>query len=412
LNKSQDAALYISFAVLAGIAIPALVFGRAVFAVIVALAGLAVIFSSLRPLAWRGLLEQANRWTGRLVLLTLGIWLISAFVQSPFPLKSAEAAVRTVAFLALGIMIFEALKRNSGLADISLNIFIASAFVFSVLAIAAMTYLPELFWLMRLKGWIGTPLQNELKSFSSLAVLTVPLLAYGAYTRRGGWRAASIISLLIFLVLVWITYNRATMAGLLGVVSALSIAAMLRGRSLWSKYGPTVVLLAAIAGLAYWLRLDRIYYALQSPQSDWLFPIWLIDFQRQAIWTYTLEIFQHAPWFGVGANTINFVPGASTQIPGTYGLHAIPSHPHNWGLEVLAETGVLGLLGLCGTVIATVFQLLKRYRASGNFAVLTAIMIMGGFWVSGLFNYSFWSAWWQVSFFLSVAIALAHETND
>ena len=36
----------------------------------------------------------------------------------------------------------------------------------------------------------------------------------------------------------------------------------------------------------------------------------------------------------------------------------------------------------------------------------TAVSI--GYWVSGLFNFSFWSAWWQVSFMVLLALCLSH----
>ena len=400
MDKIKDTTSNKIFAILVGSAVPAILFGRVILAIIIVLAIIILIFSRLRQPAWRGLTALSRTGLGKLVLLTVGIWLIGAIVQSQFSLKSLEVVFRTMAFVAFAALVHEVLKRQPSLAYASMNALIASTLVCSAIAMVAMTVFPEVYWLIRLKGWITKPLQNELKSFSSLAVLVVPLLAYGAYRRRRFWRLASVIGLAMFLILVWISYNRATMAGLFGGFLAFTVAQLINGRSFWSSYGPAMAFLFCVAAMTHWLLMDRLAYAQQSPQLDWLFPVWLIDFQRQEIWAYTLEVFHSAPWFGVGANTINFVPGAAKTIPGTHGLHIIPSHPHNWGLEVLAETGSLGLLAL-GIVIATSFaQQFKLYRKYRNYSTLAAIMIMSGYWTSGLFNYSFWSAWWQISFLL------------
>jgi len=50
---------------------------------------------------------------------------------------------------------------------------------------------------------------------------------------------------------------------------------------------------------------------------------------------------------------------------------------------------------------------IRRYITFKNPATLTAIAVAAGYWSSGLFNFSFWSAWWQCSFVLMLALCLA-----
>ena len=53
------------------------------------------------------------------------------------------------------------------------------------------------------------------------------------------------------------------------------------------------------------------------------------------------------------------------------------------------------------------FRMLRQYRAGGDPILLLALSIFAGYWSSGLFNFSFWSAWWQLAFILSMALALS-----
>jgi O-antigen ligase len=111
-------------------------------------------------------------------------------------------------------------------------------------------------------------------------------------------------------------------------------------------------------------------------------------------------------------NTINFAPGADAVIPNTIlKLKMIPSHPHNWVLEVMAETGVFGLLSLFGAIAVSTFHMIRKFLLNGDNAYLIAACMSVGYWVSGLFNFSFWSAWWQMSFVLIIALCLSQKSD-
>ena len=88
-------------------------------------------------------------------------------------------------------------------------------------------------------------------------------------------------------------------------------------------------------------------------------------------------------------------------------LNVIPAHPHNWLVEVFTETGALGAFALLTLVITLCLKLSGDFLKSGNTALLAALLVNVGYWSSGLFSFSFWSAWWQVSFLLMMAFCLA-----
>ena len=150
----------------------------------------------------------------------------------------------------------------------------------------------------------------------------------------------------------------------------------------------------------FWLRAswnDQFAFTPMSPEITQLFfPNWLIDFQRQAIWQFALEKWTTAVWFGIGADTINFTGGADRIIPGTNDTRFMPGHPHNWGVEILAETGILGFASYVLLVITMLFHAINRFISTSNSAYLILIAISGGYLCSGLFNFYYW--FWSHSF--------------
>jgi O-antigen ligase len=113
-----------------------------------------------------------------------------------------------------------------------------------------------------------------------------------------------------------------------------------------------------------------------------------------------------SPWFGNGINVINLLPGADTRMPSN-SLNVIPSHPHNWLVEVFAETGVFGILALIALVVTLCLKLAGDYLKSSDISLLAALLVNVGYWSMGLFNLSFWAAWWQISYLVLTALCLA-----
>jgi O-antigen ligase len=131
----------------------------------------------------------------------------------------------------------------------------------------------------------------------------------------------------------------------------------------------------------------------------------LPDWHRQVIWGFTIEVIKSTPFFGVGPNTINLSPGAKELIPGL-NQEYIPSHPHNWLLEIAAETGLIGLtVFLFAFLLAT--QLLITRAIGNNAEALAATALSATFWISSLANFSIWATWWLTIFSVLVSFPLA-----
>ena len=114
-----------------------------------------------------------------------------------------------------------------------------------------------------------------------------------------------------------------------------------------------------------------------------------------------------APWLGYGMNGIDRVAGASAILPG-YKVEALPSHPHNWVLEILGETGLVGFIPALFAVGAAAGRPFLRHRRGASPGALAQLGLAAVFWASSLFNFSIWSSWWLIGYFLlNAAIAAA-----
>lgn len=70
------------------------------------------------------------------------------------------------------------------------------------------------------------------------------------------------------------------------------------------------------------------------------------------------------------------------------------------------ETGVVGLSLMAIALTFAAYGVLSNLRA-GMPGALAALGVFAAFWSASLFNFSIWSAWWQVSFLVLYALALA-----
>lgn len=398
-------------AVLVGCSIPALVFGRTAVAVTVGLAFILTFFLDDWRQPWKDVRRAIVKPIGIWIVITLSLWTISA-IGSSDPVRSLEAVTRTGGFALIAVLLWSVLKSNPANAGRAQSVFVAGVSVSVVIALLSSTVLPQLYWVTHFYGWRDQPLLTELKSFAALSVLIIPMLILAFVRISGWWRWLCVLNVLGIVAIVFMTDNRAAIAGLLAAFAIGIVALAIRIRNRLLGAGLIAGMFVVCAAVVVWLYYSRQHLQNIAPDQDWLFPVWLLDFERQVIWGHTWKQAMAAPLFGLGANTVNFSPGADTVIPGTSHLTLIPGHPHNWFFEIMAETGIVGLLSLLVSIGFWFYQLLIRFYEAASSSVLAALAIAAGYWGSGLFNFSYWSAWWQMAFFVAVALVFAWEEPD
>ncbi len=138
-------------------------------------------------------------------------------------------------------------------------------------------------------------------------------------------------------------------------------------------------------------------------KQNFTIPTSILDAHRQFIWGFSLSKFKEKPWIGYGPDASNFIEGGQQVIGSKYTgtMKFIPSHPHNFLVELLLETGILGTLSFI------IFILILNYRIFSKANILDRsflIFFNGYYWGASLVNFSYWQAWWQGSYFLILCL--------
>jgi len=396
-------------AIFIGIAIPCLVFGRLIMALPLIGAILLLLWLPERKRFWPALLNHIRTPVGVLVLVTLAFWLPSMAI-SPFPLRSFEAWLRVPVFIGMAVIFWTMLSEQRDMHALSLKALIVTCAVTTLFALILLTILPpEYTSFFRLKGFNPAIRPPEImKEYGTVTILLIPVLAWAGWRLAGRWQTLSVVTVLALLAVVWLTQNRSAMAGLLIMLLVCAGLFVCIQRNLTLKILFSVAVIAITAALLLWLHETRGQAYFPSPPEGavTIVPPWLLDWQRQTIWARSLQFAMDSPWIGNGINVINLLPGAEEKLF-TSRLHFIPSHPHSWFFEIFAETGALGVFSLLSLVITLWLKLVGDFLKYRDGALLSAVLVHTGYWASGLLNVSFWSAWWNITYLVMMAICLA-----
>jgi len=388
---------------LIAVAVPAVVIGKAGIAVpIVPAAIVALIDPEWRRMAR---LPPAGAWTSLawIAVATAVLWL-PGVVHSLDPLRSFEAWGRTWIFVGAAAVLGRGVATMRDPSPSFLRIFVVAMIVAIALCYAGLV-VPEILGLIHGRGWLPQSPETGVKQFASAATLMIPVAAWAAFRLRGHWRIAASLGVVASIGLLLLTSSRAAMAGVFAMLALVGCTVAWRHENRrWLAVACGTLLIAGIALLGWAHTLHQPDW---QRRADTEVPVWMVDLPRQAMWVFTFEKAMESPWVGHGPNVVNYLPGASEPMPGMGSHTYISGHPHNWALEVLAETGVVGLAPLLGLVFLLFAAPIRAFLREGNPAALAALGVSAGYWVSGLFNFSFWSSWWQVSYLILFAFTYA-----
>ncbi|MQA65335.1 MAG: hypothetical protein GEU76_05460 [Alphaproteobacteria bacterium] len=214
-----------------------------------------------------------------------------------------------------------------------------------------------------------------------IALLAVATAAAVAYTVFTGERAAMVLNLATFTVatvVLILVVPRFRLAGMLGILLVLAIAA-------------TTVILSA--------RLQmRVEPTLAVFRDFW-------DSEYGELMRAAITVWQVQPWAGVGLGNFDMVCEAwEPEL-----LYGCLRHPHNIYLEWLAEGGIVGLGGFVafiGVVLALVFGMLRLRRER---PALTALVVACPVLTFLPFvpSQSFFSNWPAILWWASLAMTCA-----
>lgn len=353
----------------------------------------------------RQLIKQAlTSNTAMFVSAILLAWAITI----PFslsPLGSLEIGGRSFLFLLGAVLIWAALKSQENIHRILWKVLVVAAIASTSASLLSLIDVPII--LSVIKADFSTPNTpaSSLKAFAASALCLIPIVIWAGRRLGGNWRFWAYIYAPLAISVIMLTHNRASLAGLLTMIAICVVIIVVAKH----RHANILLVLAAGAGISIlaWIRSERMPLFTEHIDGMYL-PEWLVDPHRQKIWKFAGEKFLNHPWLGNGIDQLNKLSGADMTVPGLgSSAYLLPSHPHNWVLEILAETGIVGFLPLFVTLAYVAWRLTRKFIRTHNEDALVLVALMASFWGSALFNFSIWAVWWQLTFFILFAIVSA-----
>lgn len=398
----QDFRLYLErvWPVLLAVAVPASAFGPAPLGISTALAFLVLLIQPVfRQTAKNCFVEIRHDILGKAGLILLVAWAISAAGSLDIE-KSSATLARMFIIIVFMVIVSGVLAQKPHCMDL----FKKAALILSVVVL--------LYIALILIGWsvLFVPVQalkgdhlvghHFFKSHASTAVVFLPFLIWCGWTLGGQWRHLSFSGAVLTIILLYGAGKAISFAGLAGVIGAVGAAGFILVVSSVKRgigYLFWVAATALFVGISYFVATSLPEPPYQNQMPD-LVPF--IDSHRELIWSFVLEAQKSEPFFGYGPNAVNHLAGAGAVIE-ALNQEYIPSHPHNWMIEILAETGWIGFLMLLVCLALHLRQIVRGVYIDKP-AALALAASSGAFWVSGLVNFSFWASWWQIAYLLAL----------
>lgn len=188
-----------------------------------------------------------------------------------------------------------------------------------------------------------------------LVMLLSISLAHLLNSRNGGLRVLAGLGIVISIAGMIAAQSRGGLLG--GLACLLAICLMLRPQ-LWKLLVLGLIAVAVIApiGLGLWPSWDGTLSGLVPGRPDAV-----ID--RLTIWGVVRDVWFDNPLIGVGLGNFRdefYARGVTLNVE----LGYQSTHAHNTYLELLADTGALGLLSYLAFIVMVFRQLIRRWRRS------------------------------------------------
>ena len=226
----------------------------------------------------------------------------------------------------------------------------------------------------------------------SYVQLLWPVAALLVFRVKQGW----LLALAAFFGLMLSAYFNTLTIVILTLILASGFAAIAAWRP---KLGLILAFGAAIASLAF---APLLGFMSSLVDAEFMQRIPLSWEHRLRMWAYSWELIQQAPLIGHGFDSARTFDSLTFRAPDGRDILVMSLHPHNIGLQIWLETGLIGaclvtgfLVALLKTALKTCTNGLRAFCAAG---LLTTIAI------SGAVTVGVWQHWWWALIVLSVSL--------
>jgi O-antigen ligase len=304
--------------------------------------------------------------------------------------RSFPVVIYLFLIVTFSYLLFKYLRNNKNIRDKLINFFVVSIFlnllIVSVYNLIYMDY--------------SNPFSHEVKRFKGyLNILTILVIILPFLKKT----KINIIAYLLILPNLLISNCNSAIRGILFSLLGLLIFFVYQHFLKTKIFILSVFLISLISSLLVINKLPREFDKTSIQNSSMKIPTEIIDTHRQYIWGFSLNKFFDKPLLGYGPDTSNFIDGSQEIIgsKNTGTMPYIPSHPHNFIIEILLDTGLIGLLSFAIFNLIYFFRIFNNLNSKGKYLL---VCFMFYFWGASLVNFSYWNGWWQTSFFFLISI--------
>ena len=327
--------------------------------------------------------------------LTIFFFLISSLVSIK-PERSILVIIYFVFFIIISLNLFNLLIKSEDSYKKILNFFIISTIINILIIFFYNIYESEI-----LLGNLKIYGVKKYKGILSIISILVLLLFFFKKSKL------FLIPLVCLIPSLYLSDSSSPILGfLIGIFALIFFKVIAKIKLTKIKVFILSIIFISIVG-SFVKELPNKFDQNSIDNQNFTIPISLLDAHRQFIWGFSLSKFIEKPFFGFGPDTSNFIEEGQKQIGSKFTgtMNFIPSHPHNFFIELLLETGLAGTLSFLMFIIILNYKILKRANSyQKNFL----IFFNGYFWGASLVNFSYWQAWWQCSYFLILSFITAH----
>ena len=327
--------------------------------------------------------------------LTIFFFLISSIISIK-PERSILVIIYFVFFTIISLNLFNLLIKSEDSYKKILNFFIISTIINILIIFFYNIYESEiLFGNLQIYGI------KKYKGILSIISILVLLLFFFKKSKL------FLIPLVCLIPSLYLSNSSAPILGfLIGIFALIFFKVIAKIKLTKIKVFILSIIFISIVG-SFVKELPNKFDQNSIDNQNFTIPISLLDAHRQFIWGFSLSKFIEKPFFGFGPDTSNFIEEGQKQIGSKFTgtMNFIPSHPHNFFIELLLETGLAGTLSFLMFIIILNYKILKR---ANSYQKSFLIFFNGYFWGASLVNFSYWQAWWQCSYFLILSFITAH----
>jgi O-antigen ligase len=297
-----------------------------------------------------------------------------SFAFSIARLASLEELMRNILYISLPLIIFSWATSDNRIKLLSYTVLLTGTLVSSI---AIFGFLSDY-----IKTLIFTPASSPLSRTNDLGayMLLIFPLAISSFLYEDKSPIEKVLyalaSILSFITII-LTFSRGIW---LSIIIAI-ILVLILGRKILKKNLIYIGIVAVLSAIPIIIKWESIVNRLLSLQNIFLNAENSIEW-RKSLLRGSLKIFEDHPVFGTGLNTFGYIYSLYQERAGYFSIN-----PHNYYLQLLTETGVIGFITFVVLALSILYMSFKAFANSENIFKGIALGLLVGI-ISSLIHIS------------------------